>query len=101
MGTVELHAAHVWDCEECGRENFERAVEGDMDEPSMQVFRDEEDSAEAAIQMLATEVVQDGNGNTGAAFLISRIAIVPKTVTCKHCDASFATEVPCIMEEGE
>lgn len=26
MKEVELHLAYAWDCDECGRENFERAI---------------------------------------------------------------------------
>ena len=26
MAQVELHPAFVWDCDECGRQNFERAI---------------------------------------------------------------------------
>jgi predicted nucleic acid-binding Zn ribbon protein len=38
---AELHPAFVWDCDDCGRENFVRAIVGEFDDDIMQQMRDE------------------------------------------------------------
>jgi len=78
--TVELHQAFLWTCEECGRDNFERAVhlapesvEGR--ELSLQAREAYADASEAA-EALGVEL--DG------AWLMA-----PSRVRCPHCGTEF------------
>lgn len=41
MKQVELHPASVWDCEECGRENFCRMVKPELTEEDLQELRED------------------------------------------------------------
>jgi len=77
---VELHPAFVWDCDECGRENFVRAVVAEMSE---------EEEAEAK-EYFGYEPWEDGE------FLRS-----PKTVQCEFCGAEFDTLDPDLLDEDE
>ena len=64
MNTVELHPAFFWDCDQCGRQNFERGV-----------------THEGPIDTTLEFTMLDG-------ILVKG----PSTVTCPHCGASFETE---------
>jgi hypothetical protein len=63
---IEIHPAHVWDCDACGSENFERGI---VVEPS------EED-----VQAIAEEV-----GEYQKGFWM----MCPDPVTCRNCGAKF------------
>lgn len=90
--SAELHAAFVWDCDQCGVENFERAVEANLDEAVIEALDELEGTP--AIEMLAPNCEDLGDGEMQAACLISRISIVPTFVQCHSCGATFETEVP-------
>ena len=66
---VEMHLAYAWDCENCGAENFERAV--------VHEFSPDE---RAELQELGEEPVT-GNWMTH-----------PDHVTCRQCGAGFAAK---------
>lgn len=100
MSVVELHAAHVWDCDSCGKENFERAIEGDMDEACMDALEESDDIASAQMMAINAEADPDREGGMRAAVLVTRIAVVPSVVKCKHCGESFTTEIP-TFEDGD
>lgn len=65
--SVDLHQAFLWTCDDCGRDNFERAITVDPES----IHPD--DLAEAR------EAFGDG------IFLKA-----PTRVTCEHCGARFA-----------
>lgn len=72
---IDLHPAHVWDCEECGRENFCRCVAVELD-PS--------DPCDAELLEIArAECTETGNKVEGFW------QTAPETVTCAHCGAEF------------
>jgi hypothetical protein len=77
MSIVALSPAYVWDCEECGRENFQRAVS---------IRLDPEDEGDAAT-IRDMEGLSEGepipNGLVGC--MMTR----PSRVTCKHCGKEF------------
>jgi rubredoxin len=73
--TVEMHPAYVWDCDNCGGENFERAV--------VYEFTPEE-RRELAEQ---GEEPETGNWMTH-----------PDHVKCRHCGAAFEAHH---FQEGE
>lgn len=107
MSIVELHPAYVWDCDECGVENFERAIEGDLNEPIMQALDHEEEAIDAVLTMHATqsvssgEIRDDGAELMNAAALVGVISVLPKHVTCKSCGNVFAADIcmaPCDEE---
>ncbi|MFZ5831957.1 MAG: hypothetical protein ACOY3P_17880 [Planctomycetota bacterium] len=68
--TVELRPAYVWDCQECGREVFERGVVCEADAESEAEMREEH----------GIEPWEEG------AWIM-----MPETVACPHCGATFAT----------
>jgi len=72
MAQIELHPAFVWDCDECGRQNFERAII-----PPFQSKADEE----RAREML------DITSEEGFPV------IAPFNVSCRRCGTQFETDV--------
>ena len=83
--SVELHGAFVWDCEECGRENYERAIEGSVDEAALL-----SDANQISGRLIAPEFDSD---ELGPEILVQCVVIAPKQVRCKHCGNSFATAI--------
>jgi rubredoxin len=67
---VELLPAYMWDCPECGGENFERGIVPEMSEEDKAELREEHG------------VVEDGHW-----------MLMPSKVTCRHCEATFDTKV--------
>lgn len=86
--SVELHCAFVWDCDECGRENFERAIEGNFDEAALEA---DENQVVGHLVALDAESVDDELFESEC--LTQVIALAPRRVTCKHCKSSFETEI--------
>lgn len=79
MKTVELHPAAVWDCDECGVENFCRHIKPEM------IDRDQTVSMlmeEMDIPQFEAEKAAD-NGEW---------VIAPSEVKCRSCGAVFATQ---------
>jgi len=70
MSEVELHPAHVWTCEECGRDNFCRGVVAEFDS---------EDRA---------EFVETFGEKPLPGFWMT----APTEVTCGHCGVEFVTK---------
>lgn len=70
MASIELHLAFVWDCDDCGRENFVRSIVGEFDEDAMKEMREE-------------------HGIT--AYECGEWHTAPTSVTCQHCGSTFAT----------
>lgn len=94
MEEVELHGAFVWDCNSCGRENFERAMEGDLPEEFIEAM--EEDGAIVQVYAPDAEFVEstvDGD-QYETVRLCTRLMMVPKRVQCAHCKAVFETTIP-------
>jgi hypothetical protein len=69
--TVELHSAFMWDCPDCGRENFTRAMTLELPPEDLAEIKDEEG--------FPAEV--DG------VFLAA-----PDKVTCQFCRRAFLTQ---------
>ena len=87
---VELHGAFCWDCDECGTENFVRAIEGDIDEPALEANENQIDT-----YLVGTgEVPCKIDGMAACEFLTQRIVLAPPHVTCAKCGYSFEAEVP-------
>lgn len=70
---VELGSAWMWDCPECGIENFQRAITTFLDSS-------DEDDAEA-IAALYGETPPDG--------VLAKCVSHPNRVVCKHCKREF------------
>ena len=68
---VELHLAWMWDCEDCGRENFIRAVEMSKEE-----IREE----------IESELEDEDIDN------IDSVVDAPEMVKCQFCGKEFETE---------
>jgi hypothetical protein len=67
---IELIPAFSWDCPDCGRENFERAVVSELSAEEMSVLRLQH----------GVDPLQEGH------FLTS-----PSEVACKHCGREYET----------
>lgn len=70
---VELHNAFVWDCDDCGRENFVRAVIAEL-------------TKEDVDHMIAEYGGDREEWETG------RWTTRPDEVSCEHCGAEFVVE---------
>lgn len=77
---AELHTAYMWDCDECGQENFCRSVECAFEE------EDREWLAEKGIDMDE----EQGNWCTR-----------PTTVKCSKCGTEFEVDEPGIDDGTE
>jgi hypothetical protein len=81
---AELHPAYVWDCEDCGSENFQRAIVRCMTEEEKE------------------EIRQDAGLESAANI---RCAGVPVNVICKACGSKFVSvdqwALPIDDEDGE
>lgn len=89
MEIVELHGAFAWDCPACGRENFERAIEGNIDEPALQA-----DENQVVGELIAPGVTDAREDLMESEVLIQRILLAPARVTCRACGAGHGAEVP-------
>lgn len=69
--TAQLTTAFVWDCDECGRENFVRSVHIDADEETLSELREEH----------GIEPWETGEWCTA-----------PTKVRCQHCGEEFEVE---------
>lgn len=99
---VELHAAFVWDCDECGRENFERAVEGNLTNEILNAM--DADSVAYSVAEGVEETGnsdEDGNEELNASALLCCVVAAPKHVKCKHCDTSFETVLYLVEADDE
>ena len=79
---VEMRPAYNWTCEECGRDNFERAIVVDIPEEHIAAFCEEND--------VDPELCQQ------PGYFVT----YPGTVTCKACEAKFTTQ-SCHDDGGE
>lgn len=79
MLIIELHPAFSWDCAECGRENFQRAISR---------FLDPEDPVEASIIREAHGIPEDEEIPPSRQC---RVKTIPEKVICKHCQTPFLT----------
>lgn len=80
MDTVELRPAFMWDCEECGRENFTRAIVPEM-------------SVEDLAELKEDHGIEE---NETGEFLM-----MPKRVTCPDCGNEFRSYRMGMEEEDE
>lgn len=71
MATVTLNPAYMWDCDECGTENFCRGIIAEMSEEDLAELREEH----------GIEEHETGDWMT-----------MPETVVCKVCSAEFETQ---------
>lgn len=93
--TVELHSAFVWDCGECGTENFERAIEGSLDEAAMQ-----ENANQIDTHLIGTDEGDvDDEDLRGCEALTQRIVLAPARVKCRNCGHTYPTKVWHIGED--
>lgn len=72
MKVVELHPAHVWDCDECGRENFCRGVVVELSEEDKEAM-----------------IVQEGG--VPEDWATGNWLTAPELVRCVHCGIEFRT----------
>lgn len=75
---IELHPAHTWDCDNCGRENFCRGVPHEMNP---------DDPQDAELIAIAKEANEE-SGMPITGFWIT----APEEVTCIHCGTTYETE---------
>jgi hypothetical protein len=73
--TVELHLAYLWTCDNCGRDNFDRAVSVPASAVTLEGQSEE-----------VREWIESGESGDFQAK--------PDRVKCLHCSAEYDTEVP-------
>lgn len=76
MQKIELHDAFIWDCNECGRENVQRAV-------ARQVEIDDPDEVALVRQELGLEPDEALPEDLG--LMVS----FPAKVVCRHCETEY------------
>lgn len=76
---IELAPAYVWDCDECGRENFQRSV-------TTRLNPDDPDDADVIrdLEGLGPDEEIDRDPN-----IRRTVQHRPSRVTCRHCGAEF------------
>ena len=89
---IELHPAFVWDCEDCGRENFQRALCGNMDEAAFMAIL-EEDGDILADFVSEPGVDFDDDGCAAPRYIVSRVTMCPRVVVCRHCGHTEQTKL--------
>lgn len=100
--TTELHAAWCYDCDECGKENFVRAVSGDAYEAVMMLDEAEQESLDVLqAEEADTENPLSTENEKYTRLLYRDIVIAPKYVTCGHCGHKQAAEAPKLTEPNE
>lgn len=78
--TIEVHPAYVFDCDECGAENFVRAIVPEMSQEELDELRIEHG-------------VQPWEAGQFTAF--------PNEVVCSKCGFRYATQHMCDDDEPE
>ena len=78
MDQVELHLAHMWDCPECGRENFCRSIT-------------KEQTPDEKRQTMAKHLEIDPMDVT-PDMMQGEWTSAPEEVECAHCSSEFKTK---------
>jgi hypothetical protein len=85
LRSVEMHAAFLWTCEDCGRDSFHRGIT--LDDQLAERLTSAATRAEAdAILAELSEGAPEGTAY-GGSWLIQ-----PTVVACEHCGSRFETE---------
>ncbi len=74
MKKIELRPAYIWDCDECGIENFERTIIIPIEELT-----------EEEREQFSEEELQEFLGEDGS------FQSMPNNVTCSNCDTEYET----------
>lgn len=80
MRSVDLHQAFLWTCEDCGRDNFERAVAVEPESREGRLFADLTDHAVDEVN----EVLGERGASAGLCLVMA-----PEMVRCPHCGAEY------------
>lgn len=67
---IELHPAYVWNCDSCGRENFERGLVPEFSMEELEEIKEE----------YGIDPYEEGN-----------FIVMPDLVQCKFCKEKFKT----------
>lgn len=98
MIEAELHGAFRWDCDECGTENFVRAIEGGIDEAALNAA---ENRVEGHLEAIAPAGPEGEDGPSSVDLVIQRLLLAPATVTCRQCNKSYPTRLPSEADADE
>jgi hypothetical protein len=96
---AELHGAFVWDCDECGHENFVRGIESNLDEACARAV-----SVDLIDVHFDAVAEPDETGYAESRHIITRVVLAPRHVTCRSCGRTFESELlveGCDEDEGE
>lgn len=75
---VALNPAYSWDCDNCGKENFQRSI-------SMYLDPNDEDDASVIERM-------HGEVDPGRKYCVQTS---PDNVTCQYCGRTFEADIDC------
>lgn len=78
MRTVELRQAFMWTCDECGAENFARAIAVES-----KTQQEVEEQIRGDLGLEEYESIPEGHGG--------QFVMAPTTVTCTHCCTEYET----------
>lgn len=95
--SVELHGAFVFDCDACGRENFVRVIEADMNQDAISVIVDGQYCMETVAPGDRTFTGDEGREYL-CSVLVCRVLLAPSKVTCRHCGSEHLAEIPVIED---
>lgn len=87
-----LRGAFAWDCEECGAENFIRAIEGNIDEAALMADENQVVGSLAAIP-------DSDDGPPLSEFIQQLIMLAPRQAVCAKCQRTFPTKLDIFTEE--
>lgn len=96
---VELHGAFAWDCENCGSQNFERAIQGVLSKEVVDALSSGAEPIIVPYGAASESEIDEESDSFVAAALVNHVLMAPKRVTCKKCGESFNSEVE--LYEGE
>ena len=76
---VELHPAHMWDCPECGRENFCRGIVNEM------TYEDKKKALAEYYNINEEDLTEEEVKN-------GQFVSAPISVACKFCECEFRSK---------
>jgi hypothetical protein len=88
MDKITLHAAYAWDCEQCGVENFCRAITVDLAEIERSHLGVPPEIADT-IRDIASEIERQFSDDFGEISVGGNFTTCPRTVTCASCGAEY------------
>jgi hypothetical protein len=88
-----LYGAFCWDCDECGRENFCRGIEANLDEAHARELMMDPLRIDGHYDAIA-DIDPEADRPEYVENMISRVILAPPHVKCEHCGAEYTVVLP-------